>query len=58
VLIGAYKRLEEKNIVVYWISLLGITLMLSACGKKGPVEPLEPDQYPRPYPKPIPIERE
>jgi predicted small lipoprotein YifL len=43
--------------MIYWMTFLGIILMLSACGKKGPVEPLEPDQYPRPYPKPLPSKR-
>jgi len=42
--------------MIYWMALLGITLTLSACGKKGPLEPLEPDHYPRPYPKPISTE--
>lgn len=26
--------------------------LVSSCGKKGPVEPLEPGDYPRTYPKP------
>jgi predicted small lipoprotein YifL len=43
--------------MIHWIALLAVALLLSACGKKGPVESIVPDQYPRPYPKPIPIER-
>jgi len=35
-----------------YIVLIGICLVMSSCGKKGPVEPLEPSDYPHPYPKP------
>lgn len=29
-----------------------VCTLLSACGKKGPLEPLEESEYPRTYPKP------
>lgn len=32
--------------------LMVLGIALSACGKKGPVESLEPSKYPRTYPKP------
>jgi predicted small lipoprotein YifL len=32
--------------------LLMTCILVSSCGKKGPVEPLEPSDYPRTYPKP------
>jgi hypothetical protein len=32
--------------------LIVVGIFLNACGKKGPVEPLEPSEYPRIYPKP------
>ena len=32
--------------------LIMASILLSACGKKGPVESLEPSDYPRTYPKP------
>lgn len=36
-----------------YFMLIMVCLFLSACGKKGPVEPLEPSDYPRTYPKPV-----
>ncbi len=35
------------------VVLVMICTLLSACGKKGPVESLEPSDYPRTYPKPL-----
>ena len=32
--------------------LIVVCILISACGKKGPVEPLEKSDYPRTYPKP------
>jgi len=32
--------------------LIVLGVALSSCGKKGPVESLEPSAYPRTYPKP------
>ncbi|MGV8948599.1 MAG: hypothetical protein ACOH2E_04440 [Candidatus Paracaedibacter sp.] len=40
--------------MVGYFILIGVSLFLSACGKKGPVESLEPSDYPRTYPKPPP----
>jgi hypothetical protein len=34
-----------------FLVLMGLALALTACGKKGNPEPLEPDTFPRPYPK-------
>ncbi|MBY0461952.1 MAG: lipoprotein [Alphaproteobacteria bacterium] len=35
-----------------FVFIIIIGLFLSGCGKKGPLEPVEPDNYPRTYPKP------
>lgn len=35
-----------------YIILIIVCIVLGGCGKKGPVEPLEPGEYPRTYPKP------
>jgi predicted small lipoprotein YifL len=35
-----------------YMVLIGICVVMSSCGKKGPVEPLEPSDYPHTYPKP------
>jgi len=35
-----------------YIVLMMVCLLMSSCGKKGAVEPLEQSDYPRPYPKP------
>jgi len=35
------------------LAFLLLSLLLVACGKKGPVEPLEPSDYPHTYPKPL-----
>lgn len=39
--------------MVQYFILIVLSIALSACGKKGPVEPLEPSKYPRTYPKPL-----
>ncbi len=41
-----------KSRIQYFMVLI-ISLFLVGCGKKGPVEPLEPSAYPRPYPQPF-----
>ena len=38
--------------------LIGLSTLVSSCGKKSPVEPLEPSGYPHTYPKPKIIEQE
>jgi len=38
--------------MVRYFILMMAGIFLAACGKKGPVEPLEPSEYPRTYPKP------
>lgn len=44
-----------KTIIkVQYLILLIVSLLISSCGKKGPVEPLEESKYPRTYPKPPP----
>jgi predicted small lipoprotein YifL len=37
-----------------WILIVALALSLSACGKKGPPEPPDPqnDKFPRQYPDP------
>lgn len=35
-----------------WFHALMLILALGACGKYGPPEPPQPDQFPHPYPKP------
>jgi predicted small lipoprotein YifL len=37
-----------------WIMIVALALSLSACGKKGPPEPPDPqsDKFPRQYPDP------
>jgi hypothetical protein len=40
--------------MVRYCILIVLGICLNACGKKGPVEPLEPSEYPRTYPKPPP----
>jgi len=44
-------RVYKKDDIVKYFSLVIISFFLSACGKKGPVEPLKPGEYPRTYPK-------
>lgn len=34
-----------------YAALIGLSVLVSSCGKKGPVEPLEPSGYPHTYPK-------
>lgn len=38
--------------MIPYFVLIFASFLLGACGKKGPVEPLEPSEYPRTYPKP------
>jgi predicted small lipoprotein YifL len=38
--------------MVRYFILIVASIFLNACGKKGPVESLEPSDYPRTYPKP------
>jgi len=40
--------------VLQWIMIAALALSISACGKKGPPEPPDPqtDQFPRQYPDP------
>ena len=38
--------------------LIGLSLLVNSCGKKGSVEPLEPSGYPHTYPKPKVIQPE
>lgn len=40
--------------MVQYFILIVVGIFLIGCGKKGPVEPLEPSEYPRTYPKPPP----
>ena len=34
---------------------LAVVMSLGACGKYGPAEPPQPDQFPHQYPKPEPL---
>jgi predicted small lipoprotein YifL len=45
---------EGRRAVLQWIMIAGLALPLSACGKKGPPEPPDPqsDKFPRQYPDP------
>lgn len=40
--------------MVRYFILIMVGIFLNACGKKGPLEPLEPSEYPCTYPKPSP----
>lgn len=40
--------------MVQYFIIITLSLSLMGCGKKGPVESLEPSEYPRTYPKPPP----
>lgn len=35
------------------LMLVMVCALLSGCGKKGPLEPVETSDYPRTYPKPL-----
>ncbi len=40
--------------MVQYFIIIMVSIFLMGCGKKGPVESLEPSEYPRTYPKPPP----
>jgi predicted small lipoprotein YifL len=45
--------------MVNYLVLILMSLVITACGKKGPLESLEPSQYPHNYPKlPDPVQLE
>ena len=45
---------RSQRLVSMWIMIVALALSLSACGKKGPPEPPDPqsDKFPRQYPDP------
>jgi predicted small lipoprotein YifL len=45
---------RSQRLVSMWILPVALALSLSACGKKGPPEPPDPqsDKFPRQYPNP------